>query len=382
MTSHADSDIVGAFLGRIADGVIEAFIKAVLHEPALSRELGAQDLVPENVAAFARSKGYAFTAAELTDYVESRLAARLPAAECEARRRFLERRARGELSGPETLDQPTQVRSAEIAGGAPLDRAFVLRGGVVAVRGCSALLPLLDILLGTLRTALATEDMDTVHTALDFATLRQRTLAAYTALSKDARVPAVITAMISGLGMDPRDVLWEWPGFRLMQPEAAGGHGQYRAAYSGALPAHRDTWYGSPQHQINIWGPVRPIPDDATLRVLPRYFRKTFANSSRGYDTWQNYAALALSPVPRDTADESEVLAPPLGVGDMIAFSGQQLHASAPNTTDRMRVSFEFRLLHRADEGEACVPANVDYYGAGEIYKGWFDADGNEVVRL
>jgi hypothetical protein len=45
-------------------------------------------------------------------------------------------------------------------------------------------------------------------------------------------------------------------------------------------------------------------------------------------------------------------------------------------------VSFEFRLLHRDDEGRADVPLNVDSHGLGEIYKGWYDADGGHVNRL
>ncbi|MBT4906819.1 MAG: hypothetical protein HOK98_16865 [Rhodospirillaceae bacterium] len=45
-------------------------------------------------------------------------------------------------------------------------------------------------------------------------------------------------------------------------------------------------------------------------------------------------------------------------------------------------MSFEFRLLHGGDESAADVPPNVDSHGLGEIYKGWFDADGCQVNRL
>lgn len=74
--------------------------------------------------------------------------------------------------------------------------------------------------------------------------------------------------------------------------------------------------------------------------------------------------------------------APPLVIGDVLCFSGHQLHASAFNRSGRTRVSFEFRLLHSDDEGAEYIPPNVDYYGAGEIYKGCYDSQGREVNRL
>jgi predicted ribosomally synthesized peptide with nif11-like leader len=375
-------DLVISFLDRLAAPAVEAFIQAVLADPVLAQSLGALGTAPENVVAIARNRGFAFSASELTAYVERKLVERLSAEEIGARLRWLASRASGAISDPLPLDEDTPVRLVEIPDGALLDRCGVLQGSVGAARGVSALTPLLTILNETLNRSLEIDNPAEVHRALDAATFATRVIAASEALAIDKRVPPAMALLISALGMDPSDVLWEWPGVRLLWPAAAGGYGRYRKGPTGALAPHRDTWYGSPQHQINVWGPLRPIPSNASLRIMPHWFRRSFDNSSRCYDVFQNMVGLALAPVPYAIADVSGAIAPPLALGDILVFAGQQLHASAPNMSGHTRVSFEFRLLHRADEGAPWTPPNTDYFGVGQIYRGWFDAAGNEVWRL
>lgn len=377
-----DSSLISGFLQDLATPSIEAFLKAVLHDPAFALEVGALETTPETIAAFAATRGYRFTADELTGYVDRRLRERLSDAEFAARERYLAAVAAGTIAAPPLRDEPTPARFAELPPGAPLDRRFVLEGGVTALRGVPALAALVALLDTVLCTVLEIDDLALAHEAYEGAAFDARAEAAYDALAADKRVPAAVVAVIEALGMAPDDVIWEWPGCRLLRPVSAGGMGRYRKAFTGALPPHRDTWYGSPFHQINLWGPVRAMSQHATLRILPDYFRRTFDNSSRGYDVWQNAAALALAPCPRDTAAMETFIAPALAVGDAMAFSGQQLHASGAHLVGRTRVSFEFRLLHRADERQPWVPANTDYYGRGEIYRGWYDAAGDEVWRL
>lgn len=375
---------IQSFLRGLARKSITDFIVAVATDGDLIAEISAIDLAPVPVAAFAREKGFSFSADELAEFVEDRIRSELPADEVAIREDYLAARARGDVREPASLGEETEARLHDEAHrpGFVLDREAVLRGDVVALRVLPSLPALLSLFEETLVNALGIDDLEAAHAQLTFEELKARTDAAHDDLTGDDRIVPAVLAIIDDLGLARERVVWEWPGFRLLFPVEAGGRGVYRTANSGALSAHRDTWYGSPQHEINLWGPIKQLDADATLRILTRYFRKTVANSSSGYDVWQNFAGIALPPGLRAAISADGAIAPPLAIGDVMCFAGHQLHASAVNRSGRTRVSFEFRLLHADDEGANYVPPNVDYFGRGEIYKGWFDGDGGMVNRL
>jgi hypothetical protein len=283
------------------------------------------------------------------------------------------------------MDEETEAQLHEVlhTPGFELPRAAVLRGDVIALRQLPALPGVLALLEDALERSFDGVNLEQIHAHFDFDGMKIRAERAYDRLVDDSRVPAAMQAVIGDLWLYPRKVLWEWPGMCLLYPVEQGGRGVYRAANSGALAAHRDTWYGSPQHQLNFWGPIKCLDPDATLRIYSHYHRKTVPNSSHGYDTWQNLAGVALPPsITGDGVSPEGAFTPPLEVGDAMSFAGHQLHASAVNRSGRTRVSFEFRLLHADDEGQSYVPPNTDYYGIGEIYRGWYDRNGAQVNRL
>ena len=51
--------------------------------------------------------------------------------------------------------------------------------------------------------------------------------------------------------------------------------------------------------------------------------------------------------------------------GSILAFSGAQLHATVPNTTERARFSFDFRTVSIHDVAAHAGPANVDGSSTG-----------------
>ncbi len=382
--SANERDLVAGFIGGLARARVVEFIRDVAETESLMAEIGAVDLTPEDITAFARARGYAFEVRDLIDTVEARIAQKVDAEELEIRERMRAARNEDRNVGLTPMDAETDARLHDVphAPGFGLDRAAVLSGDVVALRNLPSLPPLLAIMDEVITDAFDGADLERLHEHYDFAGMKLRADAAYDALYRDGRVPAAVGAVVDDLGLDRARTLWEWPGMRLMFPAEAGGRGVYRTANSGALAAHRDTWYGSPQHQINLWGPIRRLDPDATLRIFWRYFRKTVANTSRGYDAWQNRAGIALPPSIRGAVSPAGAFAPPLEIGDVMVFAGQQLHASAVNRSGRTRVSFEFRLLCEDDERQPYVPPNVDYAGLGEIYEGWHTADGQQVNRL
>lgn len=383
MTGDGDALVAGFLKGHARQRVVD-FIQAVVEDQTLMQELSAVDLKPEAVAAFACQKGYAFSGDDLTDVIEARVAQEVPESEQALRRQLRLKRDAKPMSEPVSQDMETDATLLEIdhAPGFVLDRASVLRGDVTALRRMPALPDLLAFMSDALEFAFDGVDLAQIHLHHDFESMKTRAETAHERLLEDDRIPVAVASMVRELGMDPGDVLWEWPGMRMLFPAEHGGRGVYRAANSGALAAHRDTWYGSPQHQINFWGPIRRLDPNATLRIYTRYFRKTVPNSSYGYDTWQNQCGLALAPSIQCNANAEGALAPPLDIGDVLCFSSHQLHASAVNRSGRTRVSFEFRLLHKDDAERNDVPANTDYDGIGEIYHGWYDQNGHRINRL
>jgi len=372
------------FLAWISKGSIESFTGAVMTTPTLMDGLSQIDFSPnatDAIAAFANAHGFHFTGAELSDYLDRKIENDLSERDLRHRRELLERRDRGDIPAPVPMDRDCAAggQVLDYEDGFTLDRRGILKGESIAVRQVPAIGELVAVIREVLVRAFYPHAPREAHGKLDLETHTRIIHETYAAFLEDERIHPIMTTLMEQMGMDPARMIYEWPGFRLVFPEGSSAPGFYRTTVSGFLPAHRDTWYGSPQHQINLWGPVWPIAADATLQVFPRYYLKSIENATLGYDIWRQYVGLGLAPAIRETVNRDRVVAPPLEVGDMFCFAAHHLHASAVHSGDTTRISFELRLLHRDDEGADYVPPNIDYYGCGEIYKGWYGPDGKEI---
>jgi len=133
---------------------------------------------------------------------------------------------------------------------------------------------------------------------------------------------------------------------------------QTRNAY--AFQVHRDTWYSAPKQQINWWMPVWPVVAENIMEFYPRGFGNVVENNSGDYNYYQanmwrsNIKAFSggkdtrVHPAPVKPLDAGEprlTVVPP--VGGIMLFSGDQLHASVPNTTQLTRYSIDFRTVDR-----------------------------------
>jgi hypothetical protein len=97
------------------------------------------------------------------------------------------------------------------------------------------------------------------------------------------------------------------------------------------------------------------------MAIYPQWFGRSVPNSSETYNyyRWNEESRSAASQQigtdtrvqPRLTAEldlnpEVRIVAP---VGSPLAFSGHQLHATVPNTTNVTRFSIDFRTVHITD---------------------------------
>lgn len=183
----------------------------------------------------------------------------------------------------------------------------------------------------------------------------------------DPQCKKLIASLMSELGNNPDDIYFDVPRLR---SSTAKGYLTTGIAY--AFHPHRDTWYSAPLAQVNWWFPVYDIEPENGLAFHPRYFDQPVRNGSADYNYYRWNAQSrgeAASMVGKDTREQPKPLEPVeldpqirviAPVGGLLAFSGNQLHSSVPNTSAVTRFSIDFRTVHVDDLAEERSAANVD----------------------
>jgi len=177
----------------------------------------------------------------------------------------------------------------------------------------------------------------------------------------------ILPRMLEALGCDQHKTYFDVPRLR-----TSTSNDYLTTGIAYAFHPHRDTWYSAPMCQINYWMPVFPIASTNCMAFHPRHFHTPVRNSSEiyNYQEWNKKSRFnaaeqigtderpqpkALEPV--EMTPDIRLLPP---VGGMIVFSGAQLHSSVPNTSQKTRISIDFRVVHVDDVAEARGARNVD----------------------
>jgi hypothetical protein len=147
--------------------------------------------------------------------------------------------------------------------------------------------------------------------------------------------------------------------YDLPKPRTSFPAGHLTTGVAFAFPWHRDVWYSAPAQQINWWLPVFPVRDDNAMSFDLASFDRAVPNSSDTFDYYRNNAArtTTATQVTREVqarpgalnhnpGHELIILPAP---GEVLLFSGAQLHASVPNTSGRARFSVDFRTVDVGD---------------------------------
>ncbi len=182
----------------------------------------------------------------------------------------------------------------------------------------------------------------------------------------------LIRQLMDELGAAPEQVYFDVPRLR-----SATANDYLSSGIAYAFHPHRDTWYSAPQAQINWWFPVYDLQPENSLAVYPECFDQSLPNSSDTYNYYRwnlESRGAASTLIGRDTrvqpkltakvdlCREVRVVAP---VGSLLAFSGHQLHATVPNTTNVTRFSIDFRTVHRPDLEEGHGAPKTDVHCTG-----------------
>jgi hypothetical protein len=164
----------------------------------------------------------------------------------------------------------------------------------------------------------------------------------------------LVRAIIAEAGFAPVGTHYDLP-----KPRTSFPVGHLTTGVAFAFPWHRDTWYSAPAQQINWWLPIFPVRDDNAMSFDLASFDRAVPNTSDTFDYYQNNA----SRLTTATGVTREVQARPGAVGhkpdqeliilpapgEVLLFSGNQLHASTPNTSGRARFSVDFRTVDVRD---------------------------------
>lgn len=249
----------------------------------------------------------------------------------------------------------------------------VAYGGAIFVfgapRGSAALVEWIRSLLAE---AFEVSDPTRVHQAYGVEEFVARSAPLKSRFVNDPETKRLCRELIIEMGCDPERTYFDLPRLRVVPPS------QYLSSgVSYNYKPHRDTWYAHPRQLINYWVPVFDTLETTVMSMYVDYFRTPVRNKSTDwdYDEWvknSRFTAAAnvgsetrFHPTPIEEVGGSTDLRIILNAGDIMLFSTCQLHASAPNTADTTRFSYDFRTLNLDDLVEGRGPENIDGKAGG-----------------
>ena len=331
--------------------------------------LSSVDEILEIAAAF----GFHFDLDAFSEYLDFFVSSRLPLDERQQREQWSSSLVSPSIT-PDYHPQVIQATTLDLS-----NRIKAYTGNVLVLSQPHSLNNLRLIIENIIKESLHIEDLSKTHELLPVDIFNTRVQDAYDRVKSSSLIPSCISALLADLSLEPDKVLWEWPSFRIFFPKGLMENGLYRGGSTRHLDAHRDTWYGSPQHQLNFWGPISPLEPNQSLHIYPSLFYKKICNSSFARDIWLHRVGLSLTPLLQEPIPIKNSISPALSLGDFLCFSGHQLHSSPRPSTQLTRVSLEFRICCKKDHNLPYVPPNIDYKGRGEIYTNWFNSSGVEM---
>lgn len=135
--------------------------------------------------------------------------------------------------------------------------------------------------------------------------------------------------------------------------------------------AHRDTWYGNPRCQINVWLPLHRVDSRNSFRIYLDYFDRPIANDSDRFAAQDFRGFGNLQPV--DAQVYPRALELPAGTvydvkmkeGEVLLFSAAHLHQTLANQTEKVRFSLDFRFYLEEHLKAGCGAPDPDNRSVG-----------------
>ena len=239
----------------------------------------------------------------------------------------------------------------------------VFAGAVLIYRALPAVHELVNCLREITRQELGLNDPCLAESELESADFRHRASRARQIVRESDDVARLYKAVLLEAGVDVSAIFYDHFKLRFQPSDEIS-----RTRYMRDLPAHRDTWGSNIHAQINWWGPVWPVRADRTIGMFPGLWNVPVSNTSAAWsyreftqhlnaDKDTNYPML---PHCADPPLISEAVPIVIDPGDILAFSGAQLHCSIPNRSGVARISTETRTVSAHDLFYSRSAKNVD----------------------
>jgi hypothetical protein len=164
----------------------------------------------------------------------------------------------------------------------------------------------------------------------------------------------LVRAIVAEAGFEAEFTHYDVP-----KPRTGFPAGHLTTGIAFAFPWHRDTWYSAPVQQINWWLPVFPVRETNAMSFDLSSFARPVPNTSGEFDYYRNNAQRSSTatsvgkeqqsrPGAANHAPGVDVIPLP-APGQVLLFSGQQLHVSIPNSSGLSRYSVDFRTVDTRD---------------------------------
>jgi hypothetical protein len=164
----------------------------------------------------------------------------------------------------------------------------------------------------------------------------------------------LVRAIIAEAGFEPDYTHYDVP-----KPRTSFPAGHLTTGIAFAFPWHRDVWYSAPPQQINWWLPIFPVRETNAMSFDLASFGRAVPNTSDEFDYYENNSRRLNTAKsvgkegqarPGATGHTAGVDVIPLPApGQLLLFSGAQLHTSIPNTSGLARYSVDFRTVDTRD---------------------------------
>jgi hypothetical protein len=246
-------------------------------------------------------------------------------------------------------------------------RQRLYRGDLVILTKLSALDKFVDYMRTELTELFAPHDPEHVHEHIEPAEMAKILGVWKPRWIHAERSRELVRAIIAEAGFDP-----EYTHYDVPKPRTSFPSGHLTTGIAFAFPWHRDVWYSAPAQQINWWLPVFPVRETNAMSFDLANFARAVPNTSGHFDYYENNARRLTTarsvgkenqarPGAIDHAPSVDVIPLP-APGQVLLFSGAQLHASIPNSSGLARYSVDFRTVNardlRARTGAPLVDAN------------------------
>jgi hypothetical protein len=249
-------------------------------------------------------------------------------------------------------------------------RQQLFSGNLVILTRLQALSDFVDYTREELTQLFAPHDPEHVHEHIEPAEMAKLLSVWKPRFIHSERSKKLVRGVIEEAGFPPEQTHYDLP-----KPRTSFPQGHLTSGVAFAFPWHRDVWYSAPAQQINWWLPIFPVREDNAMSFDLASFGRSVPNTSDAFDYYQNNAGRVTTatggtseaqarPGATDHQPDQELIVLP-APGQVLLFSGAQLHKSIPNTSGRARFSVDFRTVYVPDLMAGRGAPLVDVYCTG-----------------